>query len=256
MSLLTQFDTPIPGYKTRTVNRLRLWKSEAVDSFDLGMFNIGDYAGAVRAKMDSKTIGKVPYPPDEKVEGKCLRLTQQFFFTSCSLQDMVRLHLGLGKPPTEFDKKRTVQLNERHGFEYHRHGTLSLYAALDVRTGKVQGKTAPRHTSEEFVSFLGQVVGSCKPKQEIHVIPDNLSAHKTAKVQAFLEEHPRVHLHFTPTYSFLAEPGRDLVCADRARRDRTRRLHLLPRPGPETHALHPGLFQDGSSVQVKVLRCA
>ena len=89
---------------------------------------------------------------------------------------------------------------ERHGFEYYRHGTLSLYAALDVRTGKVQGKTATRHTSEEFVGFLGQVVGACKPQQEIHVILDNLSAHKTSQVQVFLDEHPDVH-HFTPTYS-------------------------------------------------------
>ena len=90
---------------------------------------------------------------------------------------------------------------ERHGFEYYRHGTLSLYAALDVRTGRVQGKTAARHTSNEFVGFLDQVVDGCKPNQEVHVILDNLSAHKTAKVQMFLEEHPHVHLHFTPTYS-------------------------------------------------------
>ena len=90
---------------------------------------------------------------------------------------------------------------ERHGFEYYRHGTLSLYAALDVRTGKVQGKTAARHTSEEFVDFLGRVVGACPPHQEIHVILDNLSAHKTTKVQDFLAEHPNVQLHFTPTYS-------------------------------------------------------
>ena len=90
---------------------------------------------------------------------------------------------------------------ERHGFEYYRHGTLSLYAALDVRTGKVQGKTAARHTSEEFVEFLGQVVGACPPRQEIHVILDNLSAHKTTKVQDFLGQHPNVQLHFTPTYS-------------------------------------------------------
>ena len=90
---------------------------------------------------------------------------------------------------------------ERHGFEYYRHGTLSLYAALDVRTGKVQGKTAARHTSEEFVDFLGQVVAACQPQQEIHVILDNLSAHKTSKVQGLLNEHPNVHLHFTPTYS-------------------------------------------------------
>ena len=90
---------------------------------------------------------------------------------------------------------------ERHGFEYYRHGTLSLYAALDVKTGKIHGKTAARHTSEEFVDFLGQVVAVCKPKQEIHIILDNLSAHKTKKVADFLESHPQVKLHFTPTYS-------------------------------------------------------
>lgn len=90
---------------------------------------------------------------------------------------------------------------ERHGFEYYRHGTLSLYAALDVRTGKVHGRTAARHTSEEFVTFLEEVVKQCKPKQEIHVILDNLSAHKTSKVADFLKDHPEVRLHFTPTYS-------------------------------------------------------
>ena len=88
---------------------------------------------------------------------------------------------------------------ERHGFEYYRHGTLSLYAALDVRSGKVLGKTAARHTSDEFVSFLDQLVAGCKPKQDIHVILDNLSAHKTARVRDFLEQYPNVHLHFTPT---------------------------------------------------------
>ena len=90
---------------------------------------------------------------------------------------------------------------ERHGFEYYRHGTLSLYAALDVKSGKVHGKTAARHTSDEFIEFLGQVVDLCKPKQEIHIIVDNLSAHKTKKVSAFLESHSEVRLHFTPTYS-------------------------------------------------------
>jgi transposase len=90
---------------------------------------------------------------------------------------------------------------ERHGFEYYRHGTLSLYAALGVRTGKFQGKTAVHHTSEESVDFLGQVVGGCPSQQEIHVILDNLSAHKTSKVRDFLADHPNVQLHFTPTYS-------------------------------------------------------
>jgi len=90
---------------------------------------------------------------------------------------------------------------ERHGFEYFRHGTLSLYAALDVKSGKVHGKTTERHTSDEFVDFLGQVVSLCKPKQEVHIIVDNLSAHKTQKVAKFLASHPEVRLHFTPTYS-------------------------------------------------------
>ncbi len=90
---------------------------------------------------------------------------------------------------------------ERHGFEYKRHGTLSLYAALNTQTGQVHGKTAARHTSQDFVEFLGEVVGRCESDQEIHIILDNLSAHKTKKVAAFLAQHPHVRLHFTPTYS-------------------------------------------------------
>jgi transposase len=90
---------------------------------------------------------------------------------------------------------------ERHGFEYKRNGTLSLYAALDVKTGKVEGKTAERHTSVEFVDFLQRVVSGCPPGQEVHIILDNLSAHKTSKVDDFLERNPRVKFHFTPTYS-------------------------------------------------------
>jgi transposase len=90
---------------------------------------------------------------------------------------------------------------ERHGFEYYRHGTLSLYAAFDTRTGEVLGKTAERHTSAEFVAFLRDLVTHQPKHREIHVILDNLSAHKTPRVAAFLADHPQVHLHFTPTYS-------------------------------------------------------
>ena len=90
---------------------------------------------------------------------------------------------------------------ERHGFEYYRHGTLSLYAALDTASGRVHGKTAARHTSREFVAFLQEVVGLCGPRQQIHIILDNLSAHKAPAVRQFLEQNPRVHFHFTPTYS-------------------------------------------------------
>jgi transposase len=90
---------------------------------------------------------------------------------------------------------------ERHGFEYYRHGTLSLYAALDVKTGKVQGKTASRHTSAEFIAFLTEIVEKNPSPKEIHIVLDNLSAHKTSAVQQFLDQNPRMHFHFTPTYS-------------------------------------------------------
>lgn len=90
---------------------------------------------------------------------------------------------------------------ERHGFEYYRHGTLSLYAALDVKTGKVQGKTAKRHTSEQFIEFLHGLVNHARWAREIHIVLDNLSAHKTKAVEQFLAEHPKVRFHFTPTYS-------------------------------------------------------
>ena len=90
---------------------------------------------------------------------------------------------------------------ERHGFEYYRHGTLSLYAALNTHDGQVLGRTVDHHTSIEFVGFLHQVVASQPSSREIHVILDNLSAHKSAVVQDFLTLNPRVHLHFTPTYS-------------------------------------------------------
>ena len=90
---------------------------------------------------------------------------------------------------------------ERHGFEYYRHGTLSLYAALNTSTGEIIGHTVPRHTSAAFVEFLTDIVASQPRRREIHVIVDNLSAHKTKAVQAFLQQHPRVQLHFTPTYA-------------------------------------------------------
>ncbi len=90
---------------------------------------------------------------------------------------------------------------ERHGFEYFRHGTLSLYAAFNTRTGEVLGRTAERHTSAEFVAFLTDIVAHQRRHIAIHVILDNLSAHKTKHVDAFLQAHPNVQLHFTPTYA-------------------------------------------------------
>jgi transposase len=108
---------------------------------------------------------------------------------------------------------------ERHGFEYFRHGTLSLFAALNTTTGEIIGQTVPRHTSAAFVAFLIDVVATRPAGQEIHVIVDNLATHKTQAVQAFLTAHPSVHLHFTPTYSswlnqvelWFAKIERDLI---------------------------------------------
>ena len=90
---------------------------------------------------------------------------------------------------------------ESHGFEYFRHGTLSLYAALETQSGEILGKTAARHTSAEFVDFLAQIVASQPAGKAVHVIANNLSAHKTKLVDAFLAAHANVSLHYTPTYS-------------------------------------------------------
>lgn len=90
---------------------------------------------------------------------------------------------------------------ERHGFEYKRNGTLSLFAAFDTKTGEVLGRTAKRHTSAEFIAFLEDLVAHQPDGREIHVILDNVSSHKSQKVRDFLEEHPEIHFHFTPTYS-------------------------------------------------------
>ena len=90
---------------------------------------------------------------------------------------------------------------ERHGFEYYRHGTLSLYAALDTKSGEVIGKTSARHTSAEFVAFLEDLIARQAPEGGIHIICDNLSAHKTKAVGEFLARHPQVRIHYTPTYS-------------------------------------------------------
>jgi starch phosphorylase len=107
-------DTPILGHGTSTASLLRLWKSEARDSFDLATFNAGDYAGAVRDKVTSENITKVLYPPDDSLAGKELRLTQQYFFVSCSLQDMIRLHLQRAPNLDTFHEKFAAQLNDTH----------------------------------------------------------------------------------------------------------------------------------------------
>jgi starch phosphorylase len=108
------YDTPILGYRVNTANLLRLWKAEAAESFDFEAFNVGDYFGAVDEKVSSETITKVLYPNDEPYQGKQLRLAQQYFFVSCSLQDMIRIHLLSGNPLDTFAHAWAVQLNDTH----------------------------------------------------------------------------------------------------------------------------------------------
>jgi len=108
------YDTPILGYKTNTANTLRLWKAEASESFDFEAFNSGDYLGAVYEKSTSENISKVLYPNDDSSQGKQLRLAQQIFFVSCSLQDMIRTLLLQKLPLEKFHQKFVVQLNDTH----------------------------------------------------------------------------------------------------------------------------------------------
>jgi starch phosphorylase len=108
------YDTPVLGLGAASCNRLRLWSAEAVDSFNFAAFNQGDYYGAVGDKVYSENITKVLYPNDEVIEGKILRLEQQYFFVTCSLQDMMRIHLADGGQPDTFHHKWAVQLNDTH----------------------------------------------------------------------------------------------------------------------------------------------
>src|SRR5512139_3823035 len=108
------YDTPILGYRNNTANTLRLWKSEASESFDFSVFNRGDYYGAVNRKVASENLSKVLYPNDEQLQGKELRLEQQYFFVSCSLQDMMRILRTQNLPVERFHEKFAIQLNDTH----------------------------------------------------------------------------------------------------------------------------------------------
>ena len=108
------YDTPVLGYRTSTVNLLRLWKAEAVESFDFQAFNTGDYYGAVVEKMTSENITKVLYPNDDSAQGKQLRLEQQYFFASCAMQDMIRLYKQRSDNLDGLDQTFVAQLNDTH----------------------------------------------------------------------------------------------------------------------------------------------
>jgi starch phosphorylase len=171
------YDTPILGYRVNTANTLRLWKAEAPESFDFAVFNRGDYYGAVNAKVTSENLSKVLYPNDEAVQGKELRLEQQYFFVCCSLQDMLRILQVQRIPLERLHEKFAVQLNDthpsiavaelmrllvdEHGMEWHDAWSIVcrtfaytnhtlLPEALERWSLAVFGKVLPRHLEIVF----------------------------------------------------------------------------------------------------------
>jgi starch phosphorylase len=108
------YDTPVAGYDNITVNTLRLWSAQATREFDLDYFQNGDYLKAVEQKNISENISKVLYPNDNTFEGRELRLMQQYFFVSCSIQDIIRRYLADHRRFDEFPDKAAIQLNDTH----------------------------------------------------------------------------------------------------------------------------------------------
>jgi starch phosphorylase len=107
-------DTPILGYRTNTANTMRLWAAQAVESFDFETFNHGDFVGAVADKVSSENISKILYPNDEGIQGKQLRLAQQFFFVSCSLQHILKIQSTQKRPLAELHRNFAIQMNDIH----------------------------------------------------------------------------------------------------------------------------------------------
>jgi glycogen phosphorylase len=110
----TPYDTLVPGYHTDTVNTLRLWSARASEEFNFQVFDAGDYARAVADKTYSENISKVLYPNDNTFQGRELRLEQQYFFVSCSIQDIIRLYLHTHKNFDHFAQQIAIQLNDTH----------------------------------------------------------------------------------------------------------------------------------------------
>jgi len=104
----------VPGYGTTTVNFLRLWRARATREFDFRLFDIGDYATAVEAKVHSETISKVLYPNDNTPQGRELRLRQEYFFVACSLRDILNRFFRCGNPIDDLAEKAVIQLNDTH----------------------------------------------------------------------------------------------------------------------------------------------
>ena len=186
------YDTPIAGFRNRTVNSLRLWRARSPAEFDLADFNAGDYLAAVEDKNVSENISKVLYPNDLTVMGKELRLQQQYFFVACSLQDIVGRHLKIHPSFDNFPDKVAIQLNDthpaiaivelmrilldEHGMEWAKAWSICqsvfgytnhtlLPEALEKWTVDLLGRVLPRHLEiiyEVNGRFLAQIQGDAR----------------------------------------------------------------------------------------------
>ena len=178
---------------------------------------------AAKAGMSHTMIGRI-----WRTFGLQPHVTQSFKISpDPQLVDKVRDVVGLYRNPPHnavvfaVDEKSQIQAlqraqpilpmdlgqPERRTHHYLRHGTLDLFAALNVATGEVLARCTPQHRAQDFVAFLRDIDESVEPTREIHVVLDNLSAHKAPAVHRWALRHPRVHFHFTPTYASVAEPG-------------------------------------------------
>lgn len=110
----TPYDTPVPGYNNNTANTLRLWRASASEDFNFQVFDSGNYVGSVTDKIFSENISKVLYPNDNTSQGKQLRLEQQYFFVSCSLQDIITIHRRIHPNLDNLHEKAAIQLNDTH----------------------------------------------------------------------------------------------------------------------------------------------
>jgi glycogen phosphorylase len=187
--LATAYDTPIPGYGNRTVNTLRLWRANASEMFDLSDFNVGDYIGSVEHMVLSRTISRVLYPNDNFYQGQELRLKQQFFLVSASLQDALRRHLVEHPNLDQLAEKAVFQLNDTHpalavaelmrllvdvhGYSWNQAWAITsrclaytnhtlLPEALETWSAELVGRLLPRHLliinriNQEFLDDVGR----------------------------------------------------------------------------------------------------
>lgn len=212
------FDEPRPGApRTVTDDDVEAIIVKTLESKPKGRTHWSTRKMAEQAGVSHTTVGRI-----WRTFGLQPHIVESFKISDDPLfVEKVRDIVGLYINPPEhavvfsFDEKPQIQAleraqpilpmdfgqPERQTHNYLRHGTLDLFAALDVATGQVIGRTKKQHRAEDFVAFLRVLDAEVESHLDIHIILDNLSAHKAPKVKRWLARHPRFHFHFTPTYS-------------------------------------------------------